>query len=462
MKQSLKILLILFSSCVKPSYYKTQETTLNALYQNDYAKSATELEKNSYLKESYNQNLYKIEKGRLLFLMGKYEEASKPLIEAELSMEDWKTFHYRNTKGESTYLMDNRYTTDGSPIPPHSSVTGDYFNQNSSKVRGSYGYATSASFKSPRKLNFVCNDYERPLINFYVGLCGVKLQNDMPFVEAKRLDLVMQNLDTRKFPMNPGPVAYATNPFIPITIGIFYESMGDYNNALIAYEKAIACFENKYCYAHYGVKMPNQLLVDVLSLLKIMGFADKIESFTKKYPSVRAEKSEILNSAILILEEGFVPAKDQEIIWYYDGKPSTQKIKGSKAQSQSTKKTRVIIQNQHNKGANASIGLNQNRLNATVIMNMDYAMNVVMKERIALEDEPHSSNVNGSMNSNILNNDTRNWQNLPSKISYCRVPLSNGNNNLVVNYQSTSGQKKQQIASISKKNKTQVLHFFLN
>jgi len=462
MKQTAVIFLFLLGSCIKPSYYQTQQTSLNALYENDFAKSLAELEKNEYLKVDFNANLYQIEKGRLLFLMGKYEEASKLLIEAELSMEDWKTFHYRNSNGESKYIVDKRYTTDGSPLPPPPAEVGDLIAFPSGKVRGSYGYTTVASYKSPRKLNFICNDYERPLINFYVGLCGVQLRDDKPMVEAKRLNNLMENLDTRKFAMNPGQVNYATNPFIPLTSGIFYESMGDYNNALIEYEKAVTCFEDKYCYANYGVNMPTQLLIDVLSILKKLGFSDRIEIFTKKYPWVQTEKTTVNNTVILLVEEGFVPPKDQEVIWYYDGQPSTVKIKGSTAKTQSTATTRVIIRDQNNMPANAVVGLNQNNLKGEAIMNFDYGMKVVLRERLLLENVRNSDNVNGSMMSGITNHDTRNWQNLPAKVYYYRVPLSSSANEISISYYNIKGEKKMQKATVSQQAKTQVLYFFLN
>ena len=462
MKQTTVILFFLLASCVKPSYYQTQTTSLNALYQNDFAKSLAELEKNEYLKEDFNANLYQIEKGRLLFLMGKYEDASKLFIEAELSMEDWKTFHYRSSKGESTYLMDKRYTKDGSSLPPPPSKTGDYFSQNYSQVRGSYGVATTASFKSPRNLKFICNDYERPMINFYVGLCGIKLNDDKPYVEAKRLNILMQNLDIRKFPMNPGPVGYATNPFIPLSSGIFYEAMGDYNNALIAYEKAVMCFEESYCYANYGVRMSTQLLVDVLSLLKKLGFQDRVEIFTKKYPWVQADKSTINNTAILIVEEGYVPLKDQEVYWIVNGRTTSEKPRWSNQGSQSTKNTRVIVKPQNYMAANSIVGLNQTEMKGAVILNMDYAMNEVMKERLRIEGIKDTAAQASSMNSSIQNNDTRNWQNLPSKIAYYRVPLSNTTNEISISYYNIKGEKKMQKATVSKQAKTQVLHFFLN
>lgn len=464
MKQTIVILLFLLASCVKPSYYQTQTTSLNALYENDFAKSLAELEKNEYLKEDFNANLYQIEKGRLLFLMGKYEDASKLFIEAELSMEDWKTFHYRSSKGESTYIIDKRYTKDGSPLPPLPTRTRDYCGENSPEVRGSYGVVNTVNIKSPRNLKFLCNDYERPLINFYVGLCGIKLRDDKPYVEAKRLNILMQNLDIRKFPMNLGMVGYATNPFIPLSSGIFYEAMGDYNNALIAYEKAVMCFEDSYCYVNYGVRMPTQLLVDVLSLLKKLGFQDRVEIFTKKYPWVQAEKSTINNTAILIVEEGYVPLKDQEIFWVFNGKITMEKPKWTSSGSQSVKNSRVIIKPQNNMAANSIVGLNQTDMKGAVIINMDYAMNEVMKERFILEGQQTNTtgNISGSANNSVKNSDTRNWQNLPSKIAYYRVPLSNSTNEISISYYNIKGEKKMQKATIVKQAKTQVLHFFLN
>jgi len=95
-------------------------------------------------------------------------------------------------------------------------------------------------------------------------------------------------------------------------------------------------------------------------------------------------------------------------------------------------------------------------------MNFDYGMKVVLRERLLLENVRNSDNVNGSMMSGITNHDTRNWQNLPAKVYYYRVPLSSSANEISISYYNIKGEKKMQKATVSQQAKTQVLYFFLN
>ncbi|MDZ4666880.1 MAG: hypothetical protein SGJ00_03245 [bacterium] len=169
------------------------------------------------------------------------------------------------------------------------------------------------------KTNYVCYDFERPFINFYIGLCGVMMQDDKPLIEAKRLQSLKEQLDLRKFPIHPGNVNYSPNPFIPLVSGMFYEFMGEPNDALISYKKALEAYENKFCFMNDGVEIPNYLVSDVYHLMNKLGFYDQAERFKKQYKKLVQTYYAKQDYLLLLVEEGYVPVKEKLVGYFSNG-----------------------------------------------------------------------------------------------------------------------------------------------
>ncbi len=426
--QWLSLLFIL--SCAKPSYYQTNKKALDAYYQNNYTQALNEIEKNKYLCADYNKLLYLLEKGRLLYLQGNYEAASQLFIEAEQAQEDWNSFFYRDINGHKTYLMDNRYTRDGTPLPPPPKNMDEAMDQGAAGVRGSYGSASTITFTPPHKTVYACADFERPLVNYYIGLCGLQKLDDNPIIEAKRLELLMQQLDTRKFPPMPGN--YSSNPFIYMCQGIFYESKGELNDAFIAYEHALKAFEDPACIINYGLSLPQQLKQDLLDLSKQLGFMDKYSSYAKRFN--QAQQDLPLNSSlVLLIEKQHVPHKDSKLLWLVPGQPEP--FEQNPHTAAWVKINKVFVAPSAQPVNEVSVEAAGQTYLPAPINNLEYMMMEATRTRIATEQRINTGAGANKQLTAVHNYDTRNWQTLPAAIDYVRIPLGKGMHELKIRYQ---------------------------
>jgi len=433
------LVLVLLTSCAGPSYYHSQQPMLDKFYQGKYEEAISLLDKTTSLSKPYNENLRDIEKGRILFLMKKYEEAAKQLILAETRQEDWSTIHYTDINGYSTYLQDKRFTKDRSPLPPPPANHEEMMDQGANGVRGSYGQVTNFTFKSPMKTNYVCYDFERPLINFYVGLCGAMLKDDKPLIEAKRLQLLMDQLDLRKFPIHPGNINYSTNPFIPMVIGTFYEYMGEPSNALISYKKAFEAYESKYCFLNYGVRTPSYLLNDIFYLTQKLGFNDQLEQLEKKYPKTKNTKSSKEDFLFLFVEEGYVPVKEKVLGFYTHGNLPQSTPQNIPGEIMGTYVSSVQpIQSSYN----LALFVGDQLWEGALISNPQYIMLEPMNKRFLHESGFLINELGNANKSSTKNPNTRSWQTLPGRIHCFKIPIDNSKKNLKVTYTDRFGASK--------------------
>lgn len=463
MKTPLIFLVLLLSACTHEGYLYHNQETLKYLHSGNYEASLNSLEKNKYLKTDYNRDLYHVEKGRLLFLSGKYEEAARELIPVELTMEDYKSFFYRSINGVKTYQIDNRYSKDGRPIPSSQPNSVSEMVDYNKRVGGMSSSYQTGSFKSPEKLNFAFYDFEKPLVNFYVGLCGIYLNDEKTSVESRRLDLMAESFALRKFPLNSQVNAYSENPFVYLMSGIFYEQNGDINNALISYEKALEAYNQPYCYANYGLRLPWQLVKDVYRLNRQLGFKDRMALITQKYGYLPDSTDLAPNTMLILVEQGHVPVKKLDVVWYKNGAgPYPDKqfygyvVKTSRIQMVPQMAPSVRTE---------SIAIDGKTNTGELICNLDYEMDVIIKNRLAAEHKPLPPPPNPPTKNttvyNTTNYDSRSWQTLPSGISYFRVPVSASHREVSISYSTWGGQHKAVQVKANLKSPVQVVHVFL-
>lgn len=394
---------------------------------NNLTNALKDIEHNKILKEDYNKVLLAMEKGRLLYLNNQPKEACDLLIEAEYRLEDWNTFYKRTLTGNKKIVSDQRYTKNGEPLPDANSNS----LQQNTRVRGYVSSTTVPTFKALYKTEYLGTEIERPMVNYVIGLCGVKLKDDKPLTEAKRLTMLQDQLNIRKSPIS-NFVPYTPNPFIDMCTAFFYEQMMANNDAFIAYERAYKAFKEPNCFNNYGINMPVQLLPKLIKLSELLGFADRTDWYQKEW--AKKETLTETNNTIILLEFNMAPRKYNKIIEVPlpDNTITTCNYPFVNAISYPVNKINVSTQKQTTV--------------ADIIFDINHTMVEVgaketkneMDERIrnGITSRTENNKTKYSLSADVSrrNYDTRSWQSLPLQIAYSYVNLTEGVNEITISY----------------------------
>ena len=454
------MLLIGFSSCKNffsafwapvPKNTNTQQLLVQAIKNELYDSAQIYVGQNKGHLLPKSEMLRQVELGRLLFLSGKYHEANKLFIAAEYKIEDKRNFRYVDAFAGTAEIYN----------PFHPAYIGNSVNDLNNfgprpfTKQDSIRLLSSTSGFPPINAlysEYICNNMEKPLVNFYTGLGSVYQNSELLIVEAKRLGLLAEQLDQYKASSSLN-LPYTPNPFLKTVAGLFYEAGGSLNDALISYENAYNDFENKNCIEYYGTKTPKQLKSDILSINKKMGFYDK-ESVWKRKMNEQNKSENYTPSLILFIEEGIVNHKiDQPNLPKMETlnatrvssepNPSYSRIKDNSVTNQinqsklSQNQPQTVVSNKPFPAYMSSyvlspiyysppintVSVNNTPYTVYKIMDLSYQMEHAYGKRYYYELMGH-----GSAN----NADYRQWLSLPSRISYVKIPLVAGQTNYTV------------------------------
>jgi hypothetical protein len=420
--------------------------------------------------------LLQVELGRILFLSNKYEESKKLLVATEYKIEDKRNYRYIDAFAGTAEIYN--------PFHPnyigHSLNDLNYFGprpftkEDSMMMRHASTYPVNALYTE-----YICNNMEKPLVNFYVGLGSVYEKTDLLTVEAKRLGLLSEQMDQYKSASSLN-LPYSTNPFLKTVAGLFYEASGMLNDALISYENAYYDFENKNCQEYYGLKMPQQLKSDILILNKKMGFYDKEEVWKKRFKE-KLPDEKYAPSLILMIEEGVVRSKLEKANLPAIPKAPPIPIKvNSQVVANPSKGTLQSKGNQNSVNANmpkadtpqvfyppymakyvlssfsdspkiTSVSTGKSSYPIFRLMDLDYQMVSAYGKRYYYELMGHGSSIDA---------DYRQWLSLPSRISYVKIPLVAGQTQYTVKFIG-GGKVKEKTINIDNPLRTQIRHVFI-
>jgi uncharacterized protein len=423
---SLTVLLAAVSSC---STYnsKTADIEVN-LYNGNFKEASAGLEGNRLLQKERNKLLYLLEKGKVEHLLSNYEASNNYLEQAYIMVDD--------------------------------------------KIKTNAGQYVAAKFTNPMAEPYKGEDFEKVTIHYYKALNYFQLGRPADaLVEAKRINIKLYELN-EKYKENKN--RYSEDAFSQILQGLIYESTGDVNNAFIAYRNAKEIYaknEGKF----FGTAMPQQLKTDLMRTARILGFWDEYYAYLKEYGGEPKQEKRPEGEAIIFWENGLIAAKDQVVITasgdggafvgtYNDGEVSEQIF--------------IPIPTNADIGVINAIAIPKYRLRptyytkATVLIDsteqvielgqdfypiakqclkdrmlrevIDIATRFAAKKATgaglsAIADETlgkgwgdvikAGADIAGASTERA---DTRNWQTLPSTISYTRVPLKQGTNEFII------------------------------
>ena len=352
--------LTFLSSCASwfdnRTYLQTREDFYRAYRNGNYQLALLEIDKNKVLKSKLNKQLYLLEKGRLLQLLGENDKAAKLLNDADEIAEGWSNIRPNLSAGVANFSNLNSFNNT------------------------QFGFSQIAF--EPSYLKYRSEHYERMMINYTKAISYINMgKRDETLVEAKRLLLLSQQLgDLKAIEYNFS--SYVKDPFPELFAGLTFEWVGDYSNAFVSYENAYKSYIDKGTEVVYGIKTPRQLQDDLIRLSYLLGYNDKLEYyqnlFTKKY-SPNNNNSEL----ILFIEDGTIPSKSEDVKFYKFDTISKQTFDNTL--NGSGNKLYLPSYQNYYQDRYISVNVNNNFLTPTIIRNNNYIVMTTLKSRVERE-----------------------------------------------------------------------------
>ena len=360
-----------------------------------------------------------------------------------------------------------------------------------------FGAEALALVSNPMVKPYRAEDFEVVMVNCFKAIDYMQLdETEDAMVECRRINLKLNSLnDKYKDHKN----RYQRDAFANTMMGLLYDANGDYNNAFIAYRNALEIYETDYS-LNFNIQPPQQLKIDLLRTAYIMGFSEELDfyerQFSMKYTPVKKPEAEM----IFFWMNGFGPVKDEwsinftiirgegGLVTFVNEREgfSFPFFLGSSSEKESfsdLKLVRVAFPKYVERipvseSAVITAGGTSYQLepvediNAIAFKTLNdrfmremagSLLRVATKQ--ALEEVTRKKDKNAGSILSIFNAvtekaDTRNWQCLPHGISYARIPLNSGNNQLTLNVKMIDGKTVTSDVSIQAKQGKTYFHAF--
>jgi hypothetical protein len=409
----------------------------------NYKEAETQLDKNSLIQAPRNRLLYLMEKGRVAHLNGEYESSNQYFNQADQMLEQGMTSASDAAVGVLLNPMSQRYKGE---------------------------------------------DFEKFMIHYYKALNYLYLHNtEDAIVEARRISIQSQEQGDK---FNNKTKRYSNDAFSLMLQGMLYESNNDVNNAFISYRNAVEVYQASPDQTYYGTTIPLGLKLDVIRTALANGFtseADQFETtFGIKYQPVKPTDG---GELIFFWENGLAPVKTQVDLFFslirtnngdlfftdaagglmipfnYGGdrnKVNTKSVESLRAAfpkyiaQKPYYSSAIITSNQQQIPLEKAEDINElafKTLQQRTLNEMSKVLSRIAVKKIA-EYGIRAAATSGDKNNSLLEGigyglqlysllsekaDTRNWQTLPANISYARIPLQKGENQITINLKTAQG-----------------------
>jgi hypothetical protein len=439
----ISLLAVITAGCA--TYYQKTQKFQSYILTGDMDKARNWIDKNEKLKNSKNELLYHMYRGWLYWIIGDAKTSNKELESADLIIEDY-----------------------------HKQL----------------GYEALSLITNPAIKPYQAEDFEKVMVNYFKALNYLQSgMHDEAIVEARRIILKLQQLNSKyKEKKN----RYSSDAFAHLMIGLIYEADGDYNNAFIAYRNAVETYESIYT-ENFNVGIPEQLKYDLLRSAYLTGFYDEVAYYEKKFQieyehskhpggelivlwqngfgPIKSEWS--INFAVLPGETGFVNFTNEEYgltFPFYIGNRSKEEQDNLRnlnvvrvafpkyVERKPVFTTASLVVGEKEYFLELAQDINniafktlQDRMirelgNGLLRLATKKAIELAVRE--ATKNESKEDKIDAGdiapaaitlINAFTEKADTRNWQTLPYSISYCRIPLDDGNHQLSLITKSPGG-----------------------
>ncbi|MEN0053798.1 MAG: hypothetical protein AAGC65_09015 [Mucilaginibacter sp.] len=410
----------------------------------NYKAAETELDKNSLLQKPRNQLLFLMEKGRVAHLNGEYNNSNTYFNQADSLLEQGLT----STADEAVGVLLN-----------------------------------------PMSQRYKGEDFEKFMIHYYKALNYMYLNNtEDAIVEARRISLQAQEQGDK---FNNKDKRYSNDAFSLMLQGMLYESNNDINNAFISYRNAAEIYLKAPDKTYYGTPMPLGLQQDVIRTASLNGFTTEADQFEKTFGiTYQPQKPSEGGDLIFFWENGLAPVKTQVDLFfslirnsdgdlfftdaagglvlpfYYNGDRNRVNTKSVESLRVAWPKyvaqtpyfsSAIITANQTQIPLQKAEDINQlafKTLQQRTLNEMGKILSRLAAKKIAEYALRASAKSGDGKNNSLLEGlgygvqlysllsekaDTRNWQTLPANISYARIPLQKGENQITITLKNARG-----------------------
>lgn len=170
--------------------------------------------------------------------------------------------------------------------------------------------AEAGSLVTSDKLRpYSATQYERLLSHYYSALNYIYLnQLDGALVECRRATALINYFKGEDEKYN-----FFGTGFLAHLSGMFFEAVGEWNDALISYKQAAEYYKNAS--EKTGVETPSDIGDALVRLTRRLAFTDEFERYREQYgePPLRPENT---GELILFYESGYVPSKGKEALMF--------------------------------------------------------------------------------------------------------------------------------------------------
>ncbi len=258
-------LLISLSLTACASYYQKLAEFNSNFESGNIEKARAYLEKDKKGPKGKNKLLYNLNRGTVEWMLGNSEVSNTYFNQADLLAEDYR----KNAANTALSLVSN-----------------------------------------PMALEYKGEDFELVLMHYYKAVNYLHLeQHDAALVECRRLNLKLSQLNDKYKKKN----RYSVDAFGLNLMGMIYEADGDYNNAFIAYRNAVEAYENSYT-SQFGTGVPEQLKKDIIHAAYKTGFDNEVDFFERKFNMKYKAKPANTGEIIFFWNNGLGPVKDENSI----------------------------------------------------------------------------------------------------------------------------------------------------
>ncbi len=370
--------------------------------------------------------LYFLQKGVVLQMLGQYEESNNYFENAYTFTEDYK----KNVSTEAASFLSN---------PTIKPYTGE--------------------------------DHEVVLIHYFKALNYLQSNSyDEALVECRRMNNKLNFLNDK---YEKRKNRYKRDAFVMNLMGIIYEASGDINNAFIAYRNAYEAYDQDYA-AHFSTEIPTQLKKDLLRSAYLNGFTEELRYFEQKLEMRYDHKKREGGELVFFWHNGLGPVKGEWSMNFFIVKgqggaamfvneelglaipfplPSNGQSTGGLGDLKFVRvafpkylERKPYYRTAELKSGNYTYQLEMaQNINEIAFKTMEDRMirelsNSLMRLALKQAAEQQARNRNENLGAlvSVINAvsekaDTRNWQTLPYSISYARVPLKAGDNQVKLN-----------------------------
>jgi len=281
--------------------------------------------------------------------------------------------------------------------------------------------------------------YEQVLLHAYMALNYLNLNQ----LDDARSEMVQADLKMREWGEVP-----LHDPFVHYLSGLIFEASAQYEQAVIAYRKAMQVY--KTTIKKHGVVVPVQLQKDFARLLNRQGLENELRQLSNEYDTAfntKAEKDK--GYLVALLDNGLGPVKSQHLIMSWSP-VINRRVKIAlpvyEEQADQVNKARLEIAGQRynfNRVENVDAMARSALYDALPAISARALARMIVKYQSGKQTEKRTGGVVGSIFKlgNLATEvaDTRSWSSLPQEIQLTRVALPAGEYNATVEIMGADG-----------------------